>query len=247
VLAESTGLEARAPAADPALRLLVGCSLLIVAGLAWGWTVSMTGMPDCHRPALPAYLVMWTVMMAAMMFPAIVPVVLSYVAFSRPRGGSPTLAAGVFVCGYLVVWGLLGLPARALTAAADWLVAASPALARGAAPAGGLVLVACGLFQLTPLKDACLRHCRVPQLFLGHHWRDGLRGAFQLGAHHGLYCAGCCASLMVVLLVVGVMNLTWMVGLSALIYLEKVLPGGHLIGRLAGLALCAAGVMRMAA
>jgi hypothetical protein len=120
-------------------------------------------------------------------------------------------------------------------------------LVRVAAPAGGLVLIACGLFQLTPLKDTCLRHCRLPFLFLGHHWRDGLGGALLLGAHHGLYCAGCCASLMVVLLVVGMMDLAWMVGLSALIYLEKVLPGGALVGRLAGIALCGAGVTRIVA
>src|SRR3989442_162927 len=89
------------------------------------------------------------------------------------------------------------------------------------------------------------RLCRVPLLFLGHHWRDGAGGALLLGAHHGLYCAGCCASLMVVLLVVGVMNVGWMVALSALIYLEKVLPAGGRVGRLAGLGLCAAGAARM--
>ena len=107
--------------------------------------------------------------------------------------------------------------------------------------------MAAGLYQLTPLKDACLLLCRVPQLFLGHHWRDGIAGAFLVGAHHGLYCAGCCASLMVVLLVVGMMNLAWMAGLSALIALEKVLPAGRLIGRLAGLALVAVGVARVIA
>jgi predicted metal-binding membrane protein len=230
---------------DPTARLLTAGSLLILAGLAWGWTVSMTGMPGCHRPALGPFLLMWTVMMAAMMFPAIIPVVLAFVAFGRPRGGGTIAAAVTFVAGYLVVWGLLGLPARALTEGADRLLAAAPLLARMAAPAGGVVLVACGIFQLTPLKDACLRHCRLPHLFLGHHWRDGFGGAFRMGAHHGLYCAGCCASLMVVLLVVGVMDLGWMIALSTLIYLEKVLPGGRLIGRLAGIALCGAGMMRI--
>jgi predicted metal-binding membrane protein len=226
---------------DPGLRLLVAASLLILAGLAWAWTVAMAAMPECPRAGLASFVLMWTVMMAAMMFPAAIPVVLAFTALARGRRENPALAAAVFVGGYLVVWGALGLPAEALLAGAARLGAALPGLAR----LGGPVLVLCGLYQLTPLKDACLRHCRVPELFLGHHWRDGVGGALVLGAHHGLYCAGCCASLMVVLLVVGVMNVGWMVALSGLIYLEKILAAGGLVGRLAGLALCAAGVARM--
>ena len=87
----------------------------------------------------------------------------------------------------------------------------------------------------------------MPHLFLGQHWRDGLWGALRLGAHHGLFCAGCCLSLMIVLLVVGVMNLTWMVGLSAVIYLEKVVPEGRLVGRVTGVALGGAGLWRIIA
>ena len=214
---------------------------MILAGLAWAWTVAMAATPGCHRPAVPSFVLMWTVMMAGMMFPAVIPVVLAFTVLTRSRGGRPAPGAAAFVAGYLVVWGLLGLPAHALLEAAAGLVAVAP----GLAGASGLVLVACGLYQLTPLKDACLRHCRTPHLFLGHHWRDGLGGALLLGARHGLYCTGCCASLMVVLLVVGVMNVAWMVALSALIYLEKVLPAGGLVGRVAGLALCAAGVAGM--
>lgn len=141
------------------------------------------------------------------------------------------------------MWSLLGVPAQALLAASASAVAAVPALAR----TGGAILVACGLYQLTPLKDACLRHCRVPHLFLGHHWRDGVSGAFLLGAHHGFYCAGCCASLMIVLLVVGVMDVGWMIALSMLIYLEKALPAGMRLGRIAGLGLCVMGVTKLLA
>jgi predicted metal-binding membrane protein len=219
----------------------VGSSLVILAGLAWAWTVAMSGAPPCHRVGLAPFLGMWTVMMAAMMFPAVIPVVLAFATFARARQGSALLGAAFFVAGYLVVWGLLGLPARVLLLGADRVVSAAPQLAH----AGAAILIACGLYQLTPLKDACLRHCRVPHLFLGHHWRDGRLGALLLGAHHGLYCAGCCASLMIVLLVVGMMNLVWMVGLSALIFLEKALPGGIVVGRLAGIALCAVGIARL--
>jgi predicted metal-binding membrane protein len=230
--------------ADPAARILIGATLVVGAGLAWAWTAAMAGMPDCHRVALTDFTVMWTIMMAAMMLPAVAPVVFAFLALARPRAAYPGLAVASFVAGYLVIWGLLALPARALLAAGAWL-AALPALAPWTVPAGGVVLVACGIYQLTPLKDACLRHCRLPHLFLGHHWRDGAGGAFLLGVHHGLYCAGCCASLMVVLLVVGVMNLAWMIGLSALIFLEKVLPTGIVVGRVAGVVLCAAGAARL--
>src|SRR5207249_1842983 len=226
---------------DPGTQLFVAASLLILAGLAWAWTVAMAAMPECHRMGVPSFLLMWTVMMAAMMFPAVIPVVLAFVALARTRQGHAGLAAGAFVGGYLVVWGLLGVPAEGLLAGAARLGAALPGLAR----LGGPLLVLCGLYQLTPLKNACLRHCRVPHLFLGHHWRDGLGGALVLGAHHGLYCAGCCASLMMVLLVVGVMDVAWMIALSALIYLEKVVPRGALVGRVAGIALCAAGLARL--
>jgi predicted metal-binding membrane protein len=229
-------------AGDPALRLVIGASLFVLAGLAWAWTGARAGMPACHCGGLVPFLVMWAVMMAAMMFPSVVPVVLAFVALARGRSRNTLWGAVLFVAGYVVVWTLLGLPARALLEAADGAVAAFPPLAR----AGGALLVLCGLYQLTPLKNACLRHCRVPQLFLGHHWRDGLGGAFVLGAHHGLYCAGCCASLMVVLLVVGMMDVRWMIALTAVIYLEKVLPVGATIGRLAGIALCVLGVARFA-
>ena len=234
-------MRTRAPVSDAATP--IAGSLVVLAALAWAWTAARADMPTCHGMALLPFLVMWTVMMAAMMLPSVIPVVFAFIALVRPRGRTVLPATLAFVAGYLVVWGLLGLPARGLVDGAARLVARVPALAHGA----GVVLVACGLYQLTPLKDACLVHCRVPQLFLGHHWRDGLDGAFLLGAHHGLYCAGCCASLMVVLLVVGMMNLAWMVGLSALIALEKFLPAGRLIGRLAGGALVAVGVARMVA
>lgn len=240
-MADSPSRPGAKVATDAGLQLFIAASLLILTGLAWAWTVAMAAMPECHLMGISSFLLMWTVMMAAMMFPAVIPVVLAFVALTRVRRSGALAAATVFVGGYLVVWGLLGLPAQVLLAGATRLADTYPALARLAGP----ILVLCGLYQLTPLKDACLRHCRVPHLFLGHHWRDGLGGALVLGAHHGLYCAGCCASIMLVLLVVGVMNITWMVALSALIYLEKVLPAGGLVGRIAGVALCTAGAARM--
>ncbi len=230
---------------DPAIRLRIGGTLVILSGLAWAWTVAMAAMPECHVLDLASFVVMWTVMMAAMMFPSVIPVVLSYATFARGRGERATLAAALFVAGYLVVWAALGVPAHALLIAVAGVRDAVPAVAPLLPALGGVLLVACGVYQLTPLKDACLRHCRVPHLFLGHHWRDGLAGALLLGAHHGLYCAGCCASLMVVLMVVGLMNMTWMVALTLVIYLEKIVPSGSMVVRAAGVALCAAGMQRI--
>jgi predicted metal-binding membrane protein len=228
--------------ADPGAVVVLAAGLVVVAGLAWAWTLAMAATPGCHCVALGDFVVMWTVMMAAMMLPAIVPVVLAFATFSRARRGGALVSALAFVAGYLVVWGALALPARGLIAAGESIASAVP---WAAARAGGVALLACGLYQLTPLKDVCLRHCRSPHLFLGHHWRDGVGGALLLGAHHGLYCAGCCASLMLVLLVVGVMNVAWMVGLAALILVEKAVPGGVWIGRAAGAWLCAVGVVRL--
>jgi predicted metal-binding membrane protein len=236
-----------APPADPATRLLLGGTLVILSGLAWAWTVAMAAMPECHVLGLAPFVVMWTVMMAAMMFPSMIPVVLAFAGFARGRTAPPLIAAPLFVLGYLVVWGALGIPAHALMVAVAGLRDAVPRLAPVWPALGGVLLIACGIYQLTPFKDACLRHCRVPHLFLGHHWRDGLGGAFLLGAHHGLYCAGCCASLMIVLMVVGLMNMVWMVGLSVLIYVEKIVPRASMVVRVAGVALCAAGVQRLMA
>src|SRR5207244_9063899 len=100
--------------ADPGTQLFIAASLLILAGLAWAWTVAMAAMPECHRMGLPSFVLMWTVMMAAMMFAAVIPVALTFRALARARRGNPGLAAAVFVGGYLVVWGLLGVPAGAL-------------------------------------------------------------------------------------------------------------------------------------
>jgi predicted metal-binding membrane protein len=243
----AAGSAPRRAAAGRADRLGLALGLGLAAGLAWAWTATATGAECAGASPLLPFLASWTLMMAAMMFPSLIPAVLSFSALVRPRSRRPLLAAGCFVAGYLAVWGLLGLPAHALLAGAHALGASWPELAARAAPLGGLMLVACGLYQLTPVKQRCLRHCRAPHLFLGQHWRDGAGGSLALGAHHGLYCAGCCASLMGVLLVVGVMDLAWMIGLSLLILLEKLVPAGPWIGRAAGLALCAAGVARVLA
>jgi predicted metal-binding membrane protein len=110
----------------------------------------------------------------------------------------------------------------------------------------GIVLIAAGRYQFTPLKRACLKHCRSPLHFLGHHWRKGTRGAVRMGIEHGLFCVGCCWVLMALLFVGGVMNLLWVAAIMVFVLLEKVAPYGDVIGRIAGAALLVAGTLLIA-
>lgn len=146
--------------------------------------------------------------------------------------------------GYLAVWTLYSVAATA----AQWgLHTAALLFPGGASPylAGGL-LAAAGLFQLTPLKHACLHRCRTPLGFLMTEWRRGLKGAWVMGARHGRYCVGCCWALMVLMFVLGVMNLLWMAALAALCLVEKVAPAGDRVGRVAGVLFIGWGVWMIA-
>lgn len=216
-------------------------ALWALALLAWAWSwraaAAMGGMS--MAPPLAPYLLAWTVMMVAMMFPAVAPVVSLY---GRAAAAGRVAPLPVFVAGYLAVWATAGLPGWL---AARWL--AGP-VGEGAAWAGrsaGLILLVAAAYQLTPLKDVCLRHCRTPLGFFLHHGGDLRRplGAARAGATHGLYCLGCCWALMLVLVAFGGMHLGWMLGLAALIYAEKNFPGGERLARLAAVAFGLLGVL----
>jgi predicted metal-binding membrane protein len=203
---------------------------VVLAGLAGAtlaaWIVSideMRGMdagPGTGLGAFGWFLGVWVTMMAAMMLPSAAPVALLV---ARLRDGA---AACLFVVGYLISWALYGLAAygvyRALRAVAPSFVAWD---ARGPGVAGG-ALAAAGLYQLTPLKRSCLRHCRSPIGFLMRAHRGAL-GSVRAGAGHGAYCIGCCFGLMVALFALGVMSLVWMAAVAAAILVEKTLPGGQ--------------------
>jgi predicted metal-binding membrane protein len=210
---------------DRARIALVG-ALVALAATAWLVTDDrMDGMEmgGLELGGLGFYVVTWVVMMAAMMFPSIAPVVAVY---DRLREGRRVPVAGtvLFVCGYLVAWTAVGLLAygtielvRSLSI--DWLAWDRA----GRYVAGGTILAAAA-YQLTPLKDVCLRHCRSPMSFVLNHWRDGALGALRMGIGHGSWCVGCCWALMAALFAVGAMSLGWMAFVAGLIALEKLWP-----------------------
>ncbi|HET9682172.1 MAG TPA: DUF2182 domain-containing protein [Candidatus Limnocylindrales bacterium] len=222
----------RAPPLPGLIQLgLIGL-LLALAGVAWIVTGDqMTGMdagPGTDPGTLGFFLGVWVVMMAAMMFPSIAPMVTMHVRIQegrRARGQSaPVGATALFVAGYLITWtlaGLVGYVVFQLGAAAtgdafSWHNA-------GPALAGGVIVLA-AIYQLTPMKDVCLRHCRSPFMFLMEHWKPGRIGALGVGLHHGGWCVGCCWALMAALFALGVMSIGWMAFIAALIAAEKLLP-----------------------
>jgi len=184
---------------------------------------------------------MWWLMMVAMMLPAATPALLLYAQVRQIRTRDTEIAATwVFLAGYLAVWLVFSLPAALL----QWF-AAGPSMALADKRLASAILIAAGIYQLSPLKRACLRECRLPAQFLSRHWRPGTIGALRLGILHGGYCVACCWLLMALLLVVGVMNLLWVAMLTTVIAAEKFGPRGALFGQAAGVALIIWGIVRI--
>jgi predicted metal-binding membrane protein len=206
-------------------RLGLIALLLALAVVAWWSTADrMSGMdagPGTALGALGWFLGVWTVMMAAMMFPSVAPTVALYAQMARRR---TPVAPLVFSAGYLVTWAVAGLFAYAVFAAGRSVLGDELTWdGAGRWIAGGTLIVAAG-YELTPLKDMCLSKCRSPLGFLVGSWRDGLSGALRMGTRHGAWCVGCCWALMASLFALGVMSLAWMAFVAALIALEKTLP-----------------------
>jgi len=188
--------------------------------------------------------VMWTVMMIGMMAPSVTPVLL--LAANAPRSERHVIPPVLlFGAGYLLVW--VGF--SAIATITQWLLHAgallSPAMAASSPRIAGAILIGAGLYQLTPLKNMCLTHCRSPIDFLMSHWRGGRAGPIRMGLHHGLHCLGCCWALMAVLFAVGVMNLLWVAGLALFVLVEKMMPAPVHVSRMAGAALLIAGAIKM--
>ena len=201
----------------------------------------MTATPLAWSPPYALLvLVMWVVMMAAMMLPTAAPTVLLVAALAWGRLGDSKLVpatAMLFAAGYLLAWCGFSLAATLLQWGLDEAGLLSERMAFGNAILAGAVLVGAGVYQLTPLKDACLRHCRSPSEFLLRHWRRGALGAVRTGVRHGLFCLGCCWMLTALLFVGGVMNVAWIGVIALFVLLEKTAPWGARTSRLSGLLL----------
>jgi predicted metal-binding membrane protein len=185
--------------------------------------------PTGMAMSFPIFMASWVTMMVAMMLPAVTPVVLTVFRWLSSRNARTKTAS--LVAGYLVVWSSIGIAAYALL---QMLQNRLPAGSGGALRVAAVLLIVAGAYQLTPLKDACLRHCRSPLQIVVQHatlLSRGSLGAFRVGWQHGWYCVGCCLSLMLVLLTLGMMNLVWMAAVAAIIFAEKALPRGVLISR----------------
>ena len=244
-------------------RLIVIAGLAAVSLVAWAYMFYLAGKMgnmkvgmDMALPQIDPWgmmdllltFFMWTVMMVAMMVPSVSPMVLLLATMNRQRfpERSPLAPTAIFMLGYLIVWTLFSLMATL----AQWglhraallsstMVSTSPIL-------GAALLIAAGLFQWTPLKSACLKHCRSPLEFLPRNWRKGTGGSLLMGLRHGGVCTGCCWVLMALLFVARVMNLLW-VGLIAIFVLaEKIFPRGDVMGRAAGGVLVLAGLILLA-
>jgi predicted metal-binding membrane protein len=243
-------------------RRLIAVALAVLVALAWSYLLmlarqmgddagmaamtSMPNMPDMPGMTAPSPVkafalaaLMWWIMMIGMMLPSAAPMVLLFGNVQRRQlaAESPRLRVAAFTLGYLAVWGVFSLLAAAAQIALTELALLAPMELTATRWLGALLVALAGVYQLTPLKNACLRRCRSPAEFLSGHWRRGTAGALRMGVEHGVYCVGCCWLLMGLLFVVGVMNLLWVAAIAAFVLLEKLVPHGEAMSRLGGAAL----------
>ena len=225
-------------------------SLLAVAIVAWILTrqrmLGMDAGPGTDPGSLGFYVVSWVVMMSAMMFPSVAPVVLTFAFVQRRRrergAVQPAVSSWLFVAGYLITWTAFGLAAYGLFVGVRSLSGGVFAWHRGGRYLAGAILVAAAAYQLTPAKDACLRRCRGPLDFVMTQWREGAPGAVQMGVVHGAWCVGCCWALMAALFALGLMSIPWMLVIAGMIALEKLLPWKAVANHTIALALVALGI-----
>ncbi len=233
-------------------RIVILSALAATTILAWAYLIdmavkmdrmmSMDGMADMMQIApwgaaeFGSMLLMWVIMMIGMMVPTAVPMALIYAAISRKaaRQGTTLAPTAFFVSGYIVIWSLFSVAATVAQWGLDQAALLSPMMVLSSPGIGAGLLIVTGIYQLTPLKDACLRHCRSPAHFISQSWKPGKMGALRMGMEHGAYCLGCCWILMGLLFFGGVMSLLWIAGITLFVLLEKVLPFGLVGGRIAG-------------
>jgi len=227
-------------------RVVAAAGIAGLTLLAWAWLLRMGGMDMgavVHAFSPPLTFLMWAVMMVAMMLPSAAPMILIFATINRRRAetGGAAVATGIFVAGYLLAWFAFSLAATGGQWGLDRAAAVSPETMRATPFVGGLLMVAAGVYQLTPLKRACLVRCQSPLGFVLNEWREGPGGAFVMGLRHGAFCVGCCWLLMALLFVAGLMNLLWVAAIGAFVLVEKLVPLAA-VSRGTGVVLVASGV-----
>ena len=223
-------------------RLALWGEIAIITALAWVYLIIMPMGAGSWLLDATLMFLMWSVMMVAMMLPSAAPMLSTYARIASAREGSRAYHVWMFAGGYFVVWTAFSLAATALQYALQNVAIVSDEMRTGPV-AGGIILAVAGIYQLTPLKNACLKTCRSPIGFFMTSWRDGARGAFAMGIEHGTFCLGCCSMLMALLFVAGVMNLAWVAAISVLVLVEKAAPYGRAIAFASGVAMIAAGII----
>ena len=237
--------------------ITIVASLLGVTALCWTYLIDMAidmgSMMDMSMMQIPVWtadyfwmmFTMWSVMMVGMMLPSVAPMVLIYAAAARKAKdqGAPIASTGVFAVGYLIIWVVFSLLATIAQWGLDEAALLSPMMVSNSPWMGAALLIAAGIYQWLPLKDACLKQCRSPFQFISGHWRTGTFGALRMGLSHGVFCLGCCWLIMLLLFVGGVMNIVWIAAITIFVLLEKVLPLGATGGKCIGVVMIVAGAL----
>ncbi len=222
--------------------------LLTITIIAWMIMLDHYNMTSSNGMVLGTfgwYVGMWVTMTSAMMLPSVTPMVITFARVSAERTRNlkiPLVSTWVFLIGYLIAWTTYGLIAYGLYLIIDLLNLGFLAWNQQGPIVAGLTVALGGLYQLTPLKQACLRHCRNPLHYVLNGWRSGRLGAIRMGVEHGFHCVGCCWGLMVILFAVGIMNLFWMGIITLLTFLEKILPSGEYFSKIIGIGLIVLGI-----
>lgn len=245
----------------PRERAIILSVLIALAALAWAlvlWQALVVSAPSSSMSggmsgptgltmgmSAALFLAIWVAMMVAMMFPSAAPMILMFNAIARGKRqrGQAYAPTWIFVAGYLLIWTLAGVLAYLAALGLDALAANSMFLMENAGRISGALLVVAGVYQLTPLKSACLSKCRTPMQFIMTSWRDGAGGALRMGIEHGVYCFGCCWLLFAILFPLGMMNIAALAAITILIFAEKVFPTGSRVSVIAGVALIAYGAL----
>jgi len=233
-------------------------SIAGIVALSWWYLIDMassmsamssmvnrqdTGIQPWTLQTFSMMFLMWIIMMVGMMLPSAVRTIMIYARVAQQTPSSTLLATACFITGYLSVWTLFSLTATIIQWWLNQQALLSPTMVSTSELLGASLLIAAGIYQLTPIKDACLKHCQSPIGFISQHFKKGYAGASHMGLHHGFYCLGCCWILMGLLFVAGVMNLLWILAITLFVLLEKLLPPYLLTTKAAGVLMIVTGLL----